>query len=80
MRFRCSTIRGCARAKDVVKAYAMGADYVFFGRCALFAIAARGEAGLRRLWDVLADETSIALAQLGLNRMPTAADGLVVTA
>ena len=42
-----------------------GADFVFFGRILQFAIAAAGEAGLRRLWDVLSEELSIAMAQTG---------------
>lgn len=49
----------------MVKAYASGADYVFLGRPFQFAIAAAGEDGLDQLVDVLSDEVSITLAQLG---------------
>ena len=52
--------------EDVLKAYAMGANYVFLGRSFQFAIAAGGEEGLAELVDVLKKETSIGLAQLGL--------------
>jgi L-lactate dehydrogenase (cytochrome) len=34
-----------------------------------FAIAASGEAGLKQLWNVLLDETSLTLAQLGKTSM-----------
>ena len=57
---------GIRSGEDVVKAYAMGADFVFIGRPLQFAIAAAGERGLSQLVDVIATETSITLAQLGL--------------
>lgn len=60
---------GIRSGEDVVKAYAMGADFVFFGRSLLFAIAAGGERGLAEMVDVFSAETSIALAQLGLRDM-----------
>lgn len=60
---------GIRSGEDVVKAYAMGADFVFLGRPVLFAMAAGGERGLSQLWDVLTDETSLTLAQLGRTSM-----------
>ncbi len=57
---------GIRSGEDIVKAYAMGANYVFLGRPWLFAIASGGESGLEQLTRVLTQETSIALAQLGL--------------
>ncbi|MFK7940933.1 MAG: alpha-hydroxy acid oxidase [Roseovarius sp.] len=56
---------GLRSGEDVLKALNAGADFVFFGRVLQFAIAAAGEAGLQRLWDVLSDEMSIAMAQTG---------------
>jgi L-lactate dehydrogenase (cytochrome) len=56
---------GLRSGEDVVKAYDQGANFTFLGRILQFAIAAGGEEGLRRLWDVLRDETSITLAQIG---------------
>ena len=47
----------------------MGADFVLLGRPVLFAMAAGGERGLSQLWDVLTDETSLTLAQLGRTSM-----------
>ncbi len=56
---------GLRSGEDVLKALTAGADFTFFGRTLQFAIAAAGEAGLERLWDVLTDELSIAMAQTG---------------
>ena len=67
---------GIRSGEDIVKAYAMGADFVFLGRPLLFAMAAGGEAGLSQLCDVLSDETSVTLAQLGRTSMQDLADTL----
>jgi L-lactate dehydrogenase (cytochrome) len=56
---------GIRSGEDIVKAYAMGADFVFIARPLLFAMAAGGERGLQQLITVLNTETSITLAQLG---------------
>ena len=61
---------GMRSGEDVVKAYTMGADFVFFGRAMQFAIAAGGRDGLARFWDLLTEEASLTLAQMGLTRMP----------
>ena len=56
---------GLRSGEDVLKALMSGADFTFLGRILQFAIAAGGEAGLNRLWDVISDELSIAMAQTG---------------
>ena len=56
---------GLRGGEDVTKAYALGANFTFFGRVLQFAIAAGGEEGLHQLWSVLRSETSITLAQIG---------------
>lgn len=56
---------GLRSGEDILKSYAQGAEYTFLGRILQFAIAAGGEEGLRRLWEILCDETSIAMAQIG---------------
>ncbi|MDC1482589.1 alpha-hydroxy-acid oxidizing protein [Ascidiaceihabitans sp.] len=61
---------GLRSGEDVVKVYDQGADFTFLGRILQFAIAAGGEEGLQRLWDVLRDETSITLAQIGATTLP----------
>ena len=65
---------GLRSGEDVVKAYAMGADFVFFGRSMLFAAAADGERGLSQLWDVFLNEASLTLAQLGRTSMQSLAE------
>jgi L-lactate dehydrogenase (cytochrome) len=61
---------GLRSGEDVVKVYDQGADFTFLGRILQFAIAAGGEEGLQHLWDVLRDETSITLAQIGATALP----------
>lgn len=61
---------GLRSGEDVLKALDVGADFTFFGRILQFAIAAGGEAGLTRLWDILSDEMSIAMAQTGMRALP----------
>jgi len=56
---------GLRSGEDVVKAYAMGADFVFFGRALQFAIAAGGEASLTQYSNLIANDISLTLAQLG---------------
>ncbi len=60
---------GLRCGEDIVKAYALGADFVFLGRPLLYAIAAGREQGLKKLLETLSTETSIALAQLGLTSL-----------
>ena len=57
---------GLRSGEGVVKAIAAGADFCFFGRALLFAIAAAGEPGLHRLWSVFSEELSLTLAQVGV--------------
>jgi L-lactate dehydrogenase (cytochrome) len=56
---------GIRSGEDVLRALHQGADFVFLGRILQFAIAAGGERGLHRLWAILSDELSIAMAQTG---------------
>ena len=56
---------GLRSGEDVVKAYSQGANFTFLGRILQFAIAAGGEEGLQQLWDILCNETSITMAQIG---------------
>ena len=63
---------GLRSGEDALKALVSGADFLFFGRLLQFAIAAGGEEGLHRMWDVLSDEMSIAMAQTGMCDLGTA--------
>ncbi len=71
---------GMRSGEDALKALALGADFAFFGRILQFAIAAGGEAGLQRLWDVLSDEMSIAMAQTGLSDLKTPSAAIIPVA
>jgi glycolate oxidase len=56
------------RGTDVVKAIALGADAVVVGRLYVYGLAAAGEAGIVRLFEILEDEIRICLSLLGVNR------------
>ncbi|MDT8328708.1 MAG: alpha-hydroxy acid oxidase, partial [Roseovarius sp.] len=60
---------GLRSGEDIVKAYAMGATFAFLGRPLLYAMAGRGERGLNQLWQVMTEEISLTLAQLGKTDM-----------
>jgi len=60
---------GLRSGEDIIKAYAMGADFVFFGRAMQFAIAGAGEQGLSQFGDLLTEEISLTLAQIGKTDM-----------
>jgi isopentenyl diphosphate isomerase/L-lactate dehydrogenase-like FMN-dependent dehydrogenase len=51
--------------EDVVRAYAMGADFVYFGRAMQYAVAGGGERGQAQWWRLLAEDIGNALAQVG---------------
>ena len=61
---------GMRSGEDIVKAYQMGADFVFFGRAMQFAIAAGGADGLAKFWQLLTEETGLTLAQMGRTTLP----------
>jgi L-lactate dehydrogenase (cytochrome) len=58
-----SGIRG---GSDIVRALALGANYVMLGRPLMYGIGADGESGLRRVLDIIKDELSTALGLVGL--------------
>lgn len=56
---------GFRRGTDVVKALALGAEGVLFGRPSAYAVAAGGEAGVGHLLSLLADEIDRTMGFLG---------------
>ena len=56
---------GERRGTDVVKALALGADFVFIGRPAVWGLAVAGEEGVRRVLRTLREETVNAMQLLG---------------
>ncbi|WP_436644294.1 alpha-hydroxy acid oxidase [Microbaculum sp. FT89] len=72
---------GFRRGTDVLKALALGADGVLLGRTLLYGLAAGGEAGAGRAFDILFEETRRAAALSGCRtRSEIVADRLVVPA
>lgn len=57
---------GLRSGEDIIKAYAYGADYTFVGRPFSFSYAASGEHGIESYGNILKNEISVTLAQLGL--------------
>ncbi|MDA8030346.1 MAG: alpha-hydroxy-acid oxidizing protein, partial [Alphaproteobacteria bacterium] len=68
---------GVRSGEDVVKALALGADFVMLGRPLLYALGAGGARGLSELISLLAEEIDLTLAQLGA-RSVTDVDGEVL--
>lgn len=56
---------GVRRGTDVVTALCLGAQAVFVGRPYLYGLAANGEAGVRSILDIFADEIRRALVLMG---------------
>ncbi|CAI0548485.1 unnamed protein product [Linum tenue] len=56
---------GVRRGTDVFKALALGASGVFIGRPVLFSLAADGEAGVRKVLQMLRDELELTMALSG---------------
>jgi isopentenyl diphosphate isomerase/L-lactate dehydrogenase-like FMN-dependent dehydrogenase len=56
------------RGTDIVKAIAMGADFVGLGRLQCWALAAAGEAGIVRMLELLEDEVIRCLGLLGVTQ------------
>jgi isopentenyl diphosphate isomerase/L-lactate dehydrogenase-like FMN-dependent dehydrogenase len=57
---------GVRNGEDVVKALAMGANFVMLGRPFMFALGAEGARGVNALIRILGEDTSLTLAQTGL--------------
>jgi L-lactate dehydrogenase (cytochrome) len=60
---------GIRRGTDVLKAMALGADFVFVGRPFNYAASIGGEAGVKRAYDLLQGEVLRGLGQVGVNRL-----------
>jgi L-lactate dehydrogenase (cytochrome) len=56
---------GVRNGEAVIKALALGADFVFVGRPFLYAMGADGYAGLKQMVELIRSQVDISLAQLG---------------
>ena len=68
---------GIRRGSDVLKALALGADFVFVGRPFLYAAAIGGEAGVLHAIDLLSQEVNRNMGLLGINAIAEMRDGLL---
>ncbi len=68
---------GFRRGADVVKALARGADAVLLGRAPLYGLAARGEAGIDEVVDILKAEMDNTLALIGCPRAEDLSDAFL---
>lgn len=71
---------GVRRGTDVLKALCLGAGAVMFGRPYLWALAAGGEAGVRRLLERMRAEIAVSMALLGARRIADLTPDLLVRA
>lgn len=60
---------GIRRGTDVLKAIALGADFVFIGRPFLYAAAIAGQPGVRHAIDILASEIDRDMGLMGINSL-----------
>ena len=68
---------GIRRGTDVIKALALGAQFVFIGRSFLFAAVAGAEAGVQRALSLLRDEIDRDMALLGIRSVGEISSDLV---
>ena len=69
---------GLRSGEGIVKALALGADFVMLGRPLLYALGADGARGLATLIDILAEEIGTTMAQIGRTRIAAIDAGVLV--
>ena len=71
---------GVQRGTDILKALVLGADGVGLGKPLLYGLCAGGEAGARKVFDILRDETERAFGLLGVGSVAQAREASVFAA
>jgi L-lactate dehydrogenase (cytochrome) len=71
---------GVRRGTDVLKALALGAQFVFIARPFLYAAAIAGEAGVRHTINLLQEELDRDMAMLGIETLAQRRRELLTTA
>ncbi|MGB6008626.1 alpha-hydroxy acid oxidase [Castellaniella sp.] len=69
---------GIRSGQDVLRALALGAHGVMIGRAFLYALAAAGEAGVRRGLELIANELDVSMAFCGRTRVQDVDRGILV--
>ncbi len=69
---------GIRNGEGIIKALALGADFVMLGRTFLYAIGADGERGMDKVVEILGEEISVAIAQLGRCDLTTIDESSIV--
>ncbi|ERM99295.1 peroxisomal (S)-2-hydroxy-acid oxidase GLO1 [Amborella trichopoda] len=70
---------GVRRGTDVFKALALGASGIFIGRPVLFSLAAEGEAGVRKVLQMLRDEFELTMALNGCRSLKEITRNHIIT-
>ncbi|XP_022723917.1 peroxisomal (S)-2-hydroxy-acid oxidase-like isoform X3 [Durio zibethinus] len=70
---------GVRRGTDVFKALALGASGIFIGRPVVFSLAAEGEAGVRKVLQMLRDEFELTMALTGCRSLKEITRNHIVT-
>ena len=68
---------GIRRGTDVIKALALGADAIMLGRPVLWGLAVAGQAGVKRVLDLLIAELDLAMALCGVTDVQNVAADLL---
>ena len=65
---------GIRSGGDILKAFALGADFIFAGRPFMYGVTAMGEAGAQQAHDILVADMVNSMHQLGIDRPEKARD------
>ncbi len=69
---------GIRSGSDIVRALAFGANYAMIGRPVMYAMGADGRKGLRRIVEIIKEETSTTLGLVGLNDINNVTSNIVI--